>query len=282
MTIDTPPRTVSDEDALRLSAVSKTFTNETGGEVLVLDNVSFSVRRGELMSLVGPSGCGKTTAFNIIAGLTPATRGEVLVGGRELKGSRGHVGYMMQRDLLLPWRTVASNIGLGLELAGVPKQKRQQIATAQLRDYGMERFADSHPAVLSGGMRQRVALIRTLVMEPDILLLDEPFSALDYQTRVILEEELLRVTMEQGLTTVLVTHDIGEAVALADRVVVMSKGPGRVKSVYDVGMARRLRSVVAAREDEKFAKLFAVIWEDLDIQMDLRKGDAVELEEGAA
>lgn len=253
--------------ALRVANVSKSFPDTDGQLLSVLDSVSFEVNEGELLCLVGPSGCGKSTLFNIVAGLLRPSSGSLHVSGTDITGTRGHVGYMMQRDLLLPWRTVADNIGLGLELMGEPKDRRREIAQRHLAEYGMDGVADAYPDVLSGGMRQRVALIRTLVMHPEVLLLDEPFSALDFQTRVVLEEELLATSIEHNLTIVLVTHDIAEAIAMADRIVVLSKRPGTVKAVHEVGLARRLGSVVKARETPEFSRMFSTIWGELDVQV---------------
>ena len=256
--------------ALRVANVSKSFPDAGGQLVPVLDGVSFDVDEGELLCLVGPSGCGKSTLFNIVAGLLRPSSGSLHVAGTDITGARGHVGYMMQRDLLLPWRTIADNIGLGLELTGEPKSRRREIAQRHLAEYGMDGVADAYPDVLSGGMRQRVALIRTLVMRPEVLLLDEPFSALDFQTRVVLEEELLATSIEHKLTIVLVTHDIAEAIAISDRIVVLSKRPGTVKAIHEVGLARQLGSVVKAREAPEFAEMFSTIWDELDVQVNLR------------
>ena len=174
---------------------------------------------------------------------------------------------MLQRDLLFPWRTIIDNVCLGLEVKGVSKAKRYEMAREQLARYGLADFADQYPNTLSGGMRQRVALIRTLITEPDLILLDEPFSALDYQTRLVLEEEIVSILKEHRKTVVLITHDIGEAIAMSDRVAVMTKRPTSVKKVYDVGLSRELGSCLKARSDVRYQQLFDRIWDDLDIQV---------------
>ena len=206
-------------------------------------------------------------AFNIIAGLLDPDSGKVMVHGEEINKTTGHVGYMMQRDLLLPWRNVLDNVSIGLEIQGMAKKERYDLARGYLERYGLLSFENSYPTMLSGGMRQRVALIRTLVTNPDIIMLDEPFSALDYQTRLVLEEEILAILKNENKTCVLITHDIEEAIALSDRVVVMTKRPTAVKKTYDIRLAARHGSVMKARSDPRFKEFFESIWRDLDIQM---------------
>jgi NitT/TauT family transport system ATP-binding protein len=254
-------------DVVEVRNVSHFFDNPESGSIPVLSKLSLRIRQQEFVSIVGPSGAGKSTLFNIISGLLTPSEGSVLVHGQDIRQSTGHVGYMMQKDLLFPWRTVIENVGLGLEIKGAAKSKRKELGRDYLRRYGLESFADAYPSTLSGGMRQRVAFIRTLVTNPDIILLDEPFSALDYQTRLVLEEEILSVLREQGKTVVLVTHDIGEAIAMSDRVVVMSKRPGTVKQIYDVGLAALHGSALRARADHRYNDFFEAIWKDLDIQI---------------
>ncbi len=253
--------------AIQVQHVTKSFTNKQGEVVQVLKDITMDIRHQEFVSVVGPSGCGKSTIFNIIAGLLEPTSGKVLVGGDEIGRSTGHVGYMMQRDLLLPWRTIIDNVTLGLEVKGVAKKERRELAMDFLRRYNLDSFADAFPATLSGGMRQRVALIRTLVTQPDIILLDEPFSALDYQTRLVLEDEILSILKQEGKTGVLITHDIEEAISVSDRIFVMSKRPTSVKKVYEVGLAEAHGSAMKARTDERFKQYFEAIWSELDIQM---------------
>ena len=253
---------------IAVSDVCKYFAQPSGEIIEVLAGVNLTVKKQEFLSIVGPSGCGKSTIFNVIAGLIPPSSGKVLVHGEEIRRSMGHVGYMMQRDLLLPWRNVLDNVTIGLEVQGVAKKERNERAGEYLARYGLASFAASYPAMLSGGMRQRVALIRTLVTNPDIILLDEPFSALDYQTRLVLEEEILSILKNENKTCVLITHDIEEAIALSDRVAVMSKRPTSVKKTYDISLAARHGSVMKARADRHFKDFFAAIWSDLDIQLE--------------
>lgn len=253
--------------AIQIQGVSKSFVSATGEDIQVLAEVSMQIKKKEFFSIVGPSGCGKSTIFNIIAGLLKPTNGKVIVCGEEIDQTTGHVGYMMQKDLLLPWRSILDNVTLGLEVKGMSKKDRSDIAMDYLDRYGLASFAGAYPSTLSGGMRQRVALIRTLVTQPDIILLDEPFSALDYQTRLILEDEILSILKSEGKTGVLITHDIEEAIAISDRIAVMSKRPTTVKQVYDIGLASQYGSALKARSDQKFKQYFESIWSELDIQM---------------
>lgn len=253
--------------AIQIQGVSKSFVSATGEDIQVLAEVSMQIKKQEFFSIVGPSGCGKSTIFNIIAGLLKPTNGKVIVCGEEIDQTTGHVGYMMQKDLLLPWRSILDNVTLGLEVKGISKKDRGDIAMDYLDRYGLASFAEAYPSTLSGGMRQRVALIRTLVTQPDIILLDEPFSALDYQTRLILEDEILSILKSEGKTGVLITHDIEEAIAISDRIAVMSKRPTTVKQVYDIGLASQYGSALKARSDQKFKQYFESIWSELDIQM---------------
>jgi len=255
------------EIAIQLKDVRKNFMNNEGELVKVLAGISMEVRKQEFVSIVGPSGCGKSTIFNIIAGLLEPSAGQILVGGVNVEATTGHVGYMMQRDLLLPWRTILDNVTLGLEVKGLNKKDRIELAMTFLERYNLDSFAKSYPTMLSGGMRQRVALIRTLVTEPDIILLDEPFSALDYQTRLILEDEILSILKNEGKTGVLITHDIEEAISVSDRVFVMSNRPTFVKKTYDIGLASKYGSAMKARSDDAFKQYFESIWSELDIQM---------------
>lgn len=221
-------------NAIELQGVAKNFYDKDDNSIPVIKDITLGIKDKEFISIVGPSGCGKSTMFNIIAGLLDPSEGTVKVHGQNSASKTGHVGYMMQRDLLFPWRTVIDNVGLGLEVKGIPKKERENLAREYLVKYGLEDFANAYPATLSGGMRQRVALIRTLAINPDIILLDEPFSALDYQTRLVLEEEILTILKGFGKTVVLITHDIGEAIAMSDRIAVMSQRPTYVKKVYDI------------------------------------------------
>jgi NitT/TauT family transport system ATP-binding protein len=252
---------------LSLRNVRKSFPSHAG-EVRVLDGLSFDIYDQDFVSIIGPSGCGKSTIFNIIAGLIEPDEGSILYEGQRVTNLRGRVGYMMQKDLLFPWRTVLGNVLLGLESKGITGAAARETAREYLNTYGLAGFEKSYPRTLSGGMRQRVALIRTLIIDPDILLLDEPFSALDYQTRLYLEGVLIEAVETFHKTVVLVTHDIDEAVALSRRVVVLSGRPARVKAVHDIEIAAR--TPIGARSDPRFADYFHTLCGELDIQTQVK------------
>src|SRR5262249_4128967 len=202
--------------------------------VTAVSDISLEVSGGQFASIIGRSGCGKTTLFNIVAGLLTPSQGKVLLDSDDVTGRAGLVAYMLQKDLLLPWRTVIENVVLGLELAGVSRRKSWPKALPLLRRYGLEGFEYSFPGALSGGMKQRGALLRTLLCERDVILLDEPFGALDAQTRISIQEWLLGLWKDFGRTVVLVTHDVDEAIFMSDRVYVLSPRPGRLKRVIAV------------------------------------------------
>ena len=222
-----------DVPKLSIEGVSQRF-----GETLALAPTDFHVASGEFVAIVGPSGCGKSTLFNIIAGIISPTVGRVHIDGVEVTGNAGHVGYMLQKDLLLPWCTVLENIVLGDTLKGGATRAAREEGFALAKRYGLADFVNYYPSALSGGMRQRVALMRTLATHHDLMLLDEPFGALDSQTRLVMQEWLLTVWKEQKGTILFVTHDIDEAIFLADRVVVMTPRPGRVREIFSVAIER--------------------------------------------
>ncbi|MBO0345541.1 ABC transporter ATP-binding protein [Roseibium sp. CAU 1637] len=229
---------------LKLTEVSRLFESN-----LALAPTSISINEGEFICVVGPSGCGKSTMFNIIAGVLQPSSGTVEVDGQDITGRAGQVGYMLQKDLLLPWRTVLDNICLGSILHGKASKKEREAGVELAERYGLGDFINHYPAALSGGMRQRVALMRTLAMHRDVLLLDEPFGALDSMTRMAMQQWLLSVWKAEKRTVVFVTHDIDEAIFLADRVVVMSPRPGRIRDILAVNLARpRGRDVYTAPE----------------------------------
>ncbi|MFG1361489.1 ABC transporter ATP-binding protein [Xanthobacter pseudotagetidis] len=248
---------------LRLNGIRKSFPGK-GEPVKVLDGLTFDIHERDFVSIIGPSGCGKTTVFNVIAGLAEPDEGVLLYRGHEVDSLRGRVGYMMQKDLLFPWLTVLDNVLLGLDAKGVKPAEARDTAREYISTFGLSGFENAYPKMLSGGMRQRAALIRTLVQDPDILLLDEPFSALDYQTRLYLEAVLLEAVETFNKTVILVTHDIDEAVALSKRVVVLSHRPTTVKSVHDIELSER--SPIAARSDPRFSGYFHTLCAELDIQ----------------
>jgi ABC-type nitrate/sulfonate/bicarbonate transport system ATPase subunit len=208
------------------------------GATAALAPTTLDVAEGEFVSIVGPSGCGKSTLFNIVSGLIRPTAGRVFIDGRDVTGTTGHAGYMLQKDLLLPWRTVTENIVLGAALHGRVSRRDRSEATALAERYGLGEFVDHYPHALSGGMRQRVALMRTLAFHKDVMLLDEPFGALDSQTRLRMQQWLLEVWATEGRTIVFITHDVDEAIFLSDRVYVMSARPGAIRASFDIPLAR--------------------------------------------
>jgi ABC-type nitrate/sulfonate/bicarbonate transport system ATPase subunit len=223
---------------LEVLDVSKQFPPREAGEAPIhaLAPVSFSVRKAEFVSVVGPSGCGKSTLFNIIAGLETPTTGRLRYEDQDVTDLRGRIGYQLQRDLLLPWRRILDNITLALEIRGVSRAERDQRGREVLQRYGLGGFAERYPRELSGGMRQRAALMRTLLFDRDLIMLDEPFGALDAQTRLLMQEWLLSVYQESRKTILLITHDIEEAIFLSTRVLVMSARPGCIKGEFNIDL----------------------------------------------
>jgi NitT/TauT family transport system ATP-binding protein len=201
---------------------------QAGGVLTAVEGVSIALRDAEVVSLIGPSGCGKSTLLNIGSGLTAPSEGQAFVDGERVEGPNAHVAFMLQKDLLLPWRTIAENVMFGVEIQGVAADERKRRAKALLENLKLAEFSEHYPHQLSGGMRQRVALARTLAVDPTVLLLDEPFSAVDAQTRMVLQRELAQTLKRAGKTALLITHDLQEAVTLSDRVLVMSRRPGRI------------------------------------------------------
>ncbi len=254
-------------EILALRDISLTY-QAANGEVRALENVSFTAGEGELVAIVGPSGCGKSTLLSLIAGLEPATRGNILLAGKPVRGVSEHTGYMLQKDNLLEWRTIRSNIMLGLEIRKTLTKENVAYAEGLLETYGLSEFAGKLPSQLSGGMRQRAALIRTLAVRPDLLLLDEAFCALDYQTRLAVTDDVFRILKNEGKTALIVTHDIPESLSMADRVVVMSKRPGRIKSihtpVFPPAPGEEWLTPLQRRDTLEFGRYFNKIWRELD------------------
>ncbi len=231
------------------------------GEIEAIRDLSFSVADGEFVSVIGPSGCGKSTLLSIIAGLLSPTAGEIRLAGD------GSIGYMLQKDSLFPWRTIRRNVLLGAEIKGGGLRAAEEYADSLLKTYGLWEFRDCFPGQLSGGMRQRAALIRTLAVRPQLLLLDEAFSALDYQTRLAVADDIYSIIRREGKTAMMVTHDISEAVSLSDRVIVLTKRPAVIKSIYDIRFAAGRRSPLQCREEPEFRGYFNQIWRDIDVHV---------------
>jgi NitT/TauT family transport system ATP-binding protein len=249
--------------ASRLLAVenlSKTFYTEEGA-LLAVDNVSLDVRQGEFVAVIGPSGCGKSTLFNVIGGLVDSYEGRILLNGEVIRGSDRTIGMVFQEESTFPWRTTLDNVAFPLEAAGLGKAERHARARSLIKLVGLDGFENRYPSELSGGMRQRTALARTLAFEPKILLMDEPFASLDEQTRLLLGDKLLLIQQQLNQTTLLITHNIAEAVQLADRVVVMTYRPGRVKRVVEIDLPRPRSSEILG--SDQFGRYVATIWADL-------------------
>ena len=229
------------------------------GETPAVSHLHLSVAPGEFIAIVGPSGCGKSTILSLLAGLLVPSGGKVVVNG--------NIGYMLQKDHLLNWRNIRNNALLGLEIQKNLTAENISYADSLLEQYGLGEFKEHYPSQLSGGMRQRAALIRTLAIRPDILLLDEPFSALDYQTRLSVSDEIGSIIRKEKKTAILVTHDIGEAISLADRVIVLTKRPAQVKKIFDITFSVKTNSPMQAREAPEFKEYFNAIWKELDVHV---------------
>jgi NitT/TauT family transport system ATP-binding protein len=248
---------------VELDSVGRSFTGTSGQPYTAVRDVTLTVSEGSFLSIVGPSGCGKSTLLNVIAGLIPATEGRVFIYGEPLHGINRRAAYMFQQDALLPWKTVLDNIMLGLTLRGMSRAKAESLARSWVTRVGLSGFADAFPYQLSGGMRKRVAMAQCWIVEPDLLLMDEPFSALDIHTRQLMESELLRLWSDSRQTVVFVTHDLDEAIALSDEVVVLSAGPGsNTVNTYTVDLTRP-RDLIDLRTQPDFISIYNRIWADL-------------------
>ena len=250
---------------LAYRGVTKTFDGRGRGDaVTAVEDVTLEIADCEVVSLIGPSGCGKSTLLNLGAGLDQPNAGEVLVDGEPVTGPNDHVAFMLQKDLLLPWRTIRSNVELGLEIRGVASDERHMRSSTFLDQCRIADFADSYPHQLSGGMRQRAALARTLAVDPHVLLLDEPFSALDAQTKMVLQQDLARSVAANNKTALFITHDLAEAVSLSDRVLVMSKRPGRIVEELKVDIPDR-DDPIGRRQHARTADYVGHLMSSLDI-----------------
>jgi len=245
---------------LTISGVSLTYHSKKS-ETLALSNLSFEVKDGEFVSIVGPSGCGKTTILSLICGLIKPTSGEIFVDNTKVTKPNSKVGYMFQRDNLFEWLTIEKNVLLGLEIMHKKTQESILYAKNLLQKYGLAEFSSHYPSELSGGMRQRVALIRTLATSPNILLLDEPCSALDYQTHLVVQEDIFKIINQEKKTAVLVTHDISEAISMSDRIIILSNRPGQVKKIIKLDYGKL--SPFDRRKTPEFSKYFDMVWREL-------------------
>ncbi len=252
------------EDLLKICKISKKYQAKNG-EVDALKDISFGVKQGEFVSIIGPSGCGKSTLLSIIAGLEDKNSGTLYIDGEESSGISPKIGYMLQKDSLLEWRNIYKNVIFGLEIRKINTPENRKYVEELLKKYHLYEFKDKYPSQLSGGMRQRVALIRTLAIRPKILLLDEAFSALDYQTRLMVTKDIYEIIKNENVTTLMVTHDISEAISMSDRIVVLSKRPATVKTILDINFEMEVRNPLSVRESPKFSKYFDNIWKELDV-----------------
>lgn len=237
------------------------------GETEAISDLSLIVDEGEFISIVGPSGCGKSTLLSLISGLLKPSCGTIYLDGCEVTGTSSNIGYMSQKDDLFEWRTILQNVMLGLEIQHRVTLENKEKLGKMLQKYGLGNFKNYYPRQLSGGMRQRVALIRTLALAPDLLLLDESFSALDYQTRLAVSDEVGTIIRQEQKTAILVTHDIAEAISMADRVVVLSQRPAQLKNIYDINLTCELRTPIKSREAPEFRHYFNSIWKELDVHV---------------
>jgi NitT/TauT family transport system ATP-binding protein len=237
------------------------------GEINALENINLNVKRGEFVSIVGPSGCGKSTLLSLISGLLIPTSGNIYIDGKSVSDTSKDVGYMLQKDYLFEWRTIYENTMLGLEIRKNLTSDNKEFVMELLKTYGLYEFKDKYPEQLSGGMRQRAALIRTFALKPEILLLDEAFSALDYQTRLAVTEDIYSIIKKENKTAILVTHDIAESISMADRVVVLTKRPATIKNIHKIELTCSKRSPLSCREAPEFRHYFNEIWKELDVHV---------------
>ena len=252
------------EKILEIKNISKKYQNKEG-EVQALKNVNFGVKKGEFISIIGPSGCGKSTLLSIIAGLEEKNEGEIFLEGEKIEGISDKIGYMLQRDCLLEWRNILSNTLFGLEVKGIKNKENIEYVENLLKKYHLYEFKNKYPSELSGGMRQRVALIRTLAVKPKVLLLDEAFSALDYQTRIMVTNDIYSILKAEKITTIIVTHDISEAISMSDRVMVLSKRPGTIKDIQKIDFEIEDKNPINCRQSPKFSKYFDYLWKELGV-----------------
>ncbi len=247
---------------LTIQNLSKTYQDDNG-ETVAIKDFSYSFKRGHFVSIIGPSGCGKSTLLSIICGLESQTSGMIYMDNSILERKNNNIGYMLQKDYLLPFRTVYQNVLIGLEIKHMINHENILYVNNLIEKYGLSDFRRKYPSQLSGGMRQRVALIRTLATNPDILLLDEAFSALDYQTRLQVTDDVYKIIKAENKITIMVTHDIPEGISMSDEIIVLTKRPSTIEAVYDISFDIENRTPIACRENAKFNYYFDLIWKSL-------------------
>lgn len=248
---------------VKLENLSLTYHSKKS-ETLAVSNISFDIEKKQFVAIIGPSGCGKTSILSLIAGLIDKSSGKITVNGKEITKTDQMIGYMLQKDQLFPWLTIEKNVLLPLSIKKMKSKESVDYAINLLKKYGLYEFKNHYPDQLSGGMRQRAALIRTLTPKPELLLLDEPFSALDYQTRISVCDDVYRMIKSEGKTALLVTHDISEAISLADKIIVLTKRPASVKNIYYTDFDKTL-SPLKRREDKNFSAWFEKLWKELNV-----------------
>ena len=241
---------------LQVKHIKKVY-HSIDGETLAIKDIHFKINKGEFIGIIGPSGCGKSTILNIISGLDNSYSGEII------KKDNINIAYMLQEDALFPWLTILDNVLLGLKIRKKLNARSKNYALNLLKKYGLYNFKDKYPSSLSGGMKQRVALIRTLALKPDILLLDEPFSALDYQNRLKVSDDVYSIIKEEEKTIIMVTHDIEEAISMCDKIIVLSKRPSTIKSIYSIELDNK-STPIKNRESSNFTNYYKMIWKELD------------------
>lgn len=252
------------QSLLEVNHVSFSYHSESG-ETTALSDITFSLKEGEFVSIVGPSGCGKSTLLSLISGLLVPESGQILLHGQDVRDFHTGIGYMLQKDHLFEWRTIWQNVLLGLEIQKRISKETMEHTEEMLKDYGLLGFKHARPSQLSGGMRQRAALIRTLALDPDLLLLDEPFSALDYQTRLSVCDDIAGIIRKEKKTALLVTHDLAEAISMADRVIVLSARPAKIRQIVPIILDLPERTPMKTRNAPEFKDYFNLIWKELNI-----------------
>lgn len=248
---------------LEVRDISLTY-HTLSGETAALSHISFDLMPGEFLAIVGPSGCGKSTLLNLICGLLKPQQGEILMDGKPVSKGDPRMGYMLQKDHLLEWRSIYRNVILGLEIRKELTPEKKSLIEEMLNTYGLDKFRNAHPSQLSGGMRQRAALIRTLALKPDLLLLDEPFSALDYQTRLNVSHDIGTILKKEQKPAILVTHDISEAISMADRIIILSARPATVRKIVPIHLDVEDRTPLSSRNAPNFKSYFNQIWKELN------------------